>query len=247
MKATKKVRAPGIVPIACLLSACMTGTSDPALTAGPGTPGLGSNLDSPTGSALLLPDTVTIQRVTGADHTDASFAQPVCGQDAERAAGNEGPGMVDVCITLRNDTLPGEKPSSVTEVTLPAGIIFEAKPGTDPAVPKSQNGLLAQAVTLSVPEGMNKTFALRLFCTNKTFPPSDRPAFTGDIQYNWEYETTAIQSDYAPLSEVITILRDKLITWPNAYTVQIAVWDVTEGQGGLTEANRANLQGLPLK
>lgn len=248
MKGARKVFVPAtVIAIALLATSCGKNTNSAGTRSDPGVPGLGWNFENPTGTPVALPNSISIQRVVGADHTDGSFATPICGTGAERIADNEGSGVVDVCITLRNDTVQGENPSSVTQVTLPGGAIFVAKPSTDPAIPKSQNGVLVQSATLSLAEGQSKTFIMRLFCANRAFPPSDRPAFTGDVQTNWEYDTTPIQTDYAPLIEVITLVKDKLITWSDAWTVQNAVWDVTEDQNGLSDAGRASLQGLPPK
>lgn len=245
MKSAKHVCASGAVLLAALVSACGTSTSNNDPLPDPGIPGLGPNPDQPDGTPLPLPASVSIQRVVGADHTDASMMEPLCPVAAQRIAGNEATGVVDVCITFRNDLVTGENPTGVTQLTLPAGVMFAAKASSDPAIPKSQNGLLAQSVTVSLPEGQSRTYVLRLFCTNRAFPSSDRPAWAGDVQTNWEYETVPTQTNYAPLIEVTSILRDRLITWSNAWTVQTAVWDVTEDTDGLSDVNRANLQGLP--
>lgn len=187
-------------------------------------PGLGNDPGDPTGDAYTPPAGVSILSAVGADHAN-NKSIPVCG-GASGLNGTQSTGDVDLCVTLRNDA------AQATAVTLPNGLIFLAKESTDPTIRKSQNGLLGQTITLSLPPGQS-TFIVRLYCVNRGAPSSDRPSGVNDTwPQNWEYDTTPIVTDYPQLREVARVIDTKSLAYEHAVTIQGAVWDVTETQDG---------------
>ncbi len=189
-------------------------------------PGLGTSGERPTGTVYTFPEGTALVSAVGADHVNGKI-NPVCPPDNRVVTGNQATGDVDLCVTFRNNN------AQATAVTLPTGLLFLAKNSPDPRVAKSQNGLLGQTVTISLPAGAETTFILRLYCSNRSAPSSDRPGGVNDPwQENWEYETTLIATDYAPLREVARVIDTKSIAYQYASTMQDAVWDITETRDG---------------
>lgn len=219
----RALRGGGLIVAALLLGGCGA-EGDPSVNGG--VPGLGTNTERPTGTPYTFPEGISIVSAVGADHVNAALGDPVCEGVYERAPGNQAEGYVDLCVTFNNDGIPG---TGSTSVTLPPGLLFIAVDSPDPNVRKSQNGLLGQTLTLSLPEGAQSQFVIRLYCANYGLPSSDRPSGTADTwQQNWRYEEVSVRTDYAPLQQIADAINEKSTDRQYASTIQQAVWDVTE-------------------
>lgn len=226
----------GLILAALLLGGCGTEGdtgSDPLV------PGLGSSEGRPTGAAYTFPEGVSIVSAVGADHIGTSLGEPVCEGVYQRASDNQAEGYVDLCVTFDNEGVPG---SGATPVTLPAGLIFIAENSPHANVKKSQNGLLGQTITVSLPEGAQTQYVVRLYCANYGLPSSDRPSGTQDTwQQNWRYENVPIRTDYAPLQQVADQINRESTDRQYAATIQQAIWDVTETQDGTHRSTEQRL------
>lgn len=215
--------------IAVALSACgaRTDKPEPAQPGFSAAPGLGDSGAAPTGQAFTLPQGVSLATVVGALHPldeagNKILTQPQCGSytSASVETLNLAFGFVDLCVELVNSA------SGAVSLTLPGGLTFISRDD------RVQNGFLAQSVTVNVPTG-SKWVLLRLYCLNQSYPGADgRQYLLGP------------QSDYAPLQEVVNILQSKSIDQSETWTVQRAIWHVTDNPAGLTEEVRAELNGL---
>lgn len=216
------LRKGGLILVVLVLAGCGAESEPGAASL---VPGLGTSGGSPTGTAYSFPAGVSFVSAVGADHVNGKSV-PVC-VGADGLNGTQSTGDVDLCVTFRNDG------AQETPVRLPTGLIFSAKNSPDPRIGKSQNGILGQTVTISLPPGLQSTFIVRLYCVNYGAPSSDRPSGMDDQwQQNWEYETTVVTTDYAPLRELARIIDMKSIAYQYAAKIQDAIWDVTETRDG---------------
>ncbi|HEU4698408.1 MAG TPA: hypothetical protein VFS40_04470 [Gemmatimonadales bacterium] len=199
------------------LAACGGDTS----STGPGYDGGGAPnpFVQPTGAAFRLPAGVTVQGpMTGI--LAFGSAQGPCGSAESVGHALD---LVRVCVTLHNAT------AADTVVVFPAGLILMAR---DTA---TQNGTQVVPVSVRVPAGRDTSFVYSLFCVNEhRSASSDTDTFTfGPV------------SDHAGLREIIALVAGKSIDDSEAaYTIQDAVWKVSDW-GGLTDESRAALRALP--
>lgn len=138
-----------------------------------------------------------------------------------------GVGLVNVVLTLANTT------AAPIDVVIAPGQTFVATPAT------VQDGITLERLQGSVAPGATRTFVLQLFCINAQRLPS------------------AATTTYAPgpptgnvhLIELGTLVDGKLGPAADplglkALGVQYAVWEITDGRGSLTPAQRSLLASI---
>jgi len=138
-----------------------------------------------------------------------------------------GVGLVNVVVEIVNSS------GSAQELVVPAGTTFVSTSGT------FQDGLAVDRLQATIAPGTTRKFVLRLFCMQAT-----RAASHAATVYAPGPVTTNAQ-----LLDVIAIANGKLGSAGDplglkAESVQYGIWEVTDGRGALTPAQRALLVSL---
>ena len=135
-----------------------------------------------------------------------------------------GPGYVDLLIPLRN------KLTTPVTITFPAATIIRSQSG------ECQNGVLLKKVVITIPANSNYKLCLSMYCGN-----SDRGTAGRDDVYVF-----TVVSDAKPLLDLCDLVKNKKVNIEEyertsyndymaygsiTYTLQSAVWDITDGEG----------------
>lgn len=164
----------------------------------------------PQAAAVVLPSTLT------------ACSTPDCA--VGRTAIGSGAGLVTLMVDVTNAS------SDPIDLDVPAGRTFIA------VVPAYQDGLLLEAVHLTIAPGTTRQLLLRLFCMEL----HRGPAVTGGLY------TTAAITDNAQLLDIAGVANGKLGSANDplgvkVVVVQDAIWEVTSGRGALTAQQRTLL------
>lgn len=160
-----------------------------------GLPGIGAAPGRPTGSRFTIGRGVRVGR-------------KIVGGAVEGMLAGSGAGHVTVGLCLRG----GPKR---TNIVFPAGLTVVAKN------PQVQNGLLVQAVRLSVPAKTDLDVVMAMYCANQ----HRQSASSSD-----EFALGSIVTSPA-LRELFRLLAGKTIPASARHVVQEAVWAITDGIG----------------
>jgi len=138
-----------------------------------------------------------------------------------------GVGLVNVVVEIVNGT------AAAQDLVVPAGTTFVSTSGT------FQDGLAVDRLQATIAPGTTRKFVLRLFCMQAT-----RAASHANSVYAPGPATTNAQ-----LLDIVAIANGKLGSAGDpaglkAESVQFAVWEVTDGRGALTPAQRTLLVSL---
>lgn len=221
----------------CVTVACKKKKDDPGILMPSNSNGLGENPGFPTGTTFVLPTYVSIidQIRGGEDYGKRLFSvrdkrhiqlgTPRHTNDNWVPFGSGS--YVDLYIKFLNSL------NSDTTVIIPGGLIFID------STKVYQHGFILQPLTIPL-FANDTTFAvLRAYCINLNRDPSDWDAvyYTGPTTNNSE------------LVKVVSILKAKeLITMDNYDTVseiQSIIWDITDNNQILTQAQIDFLNSLP--
>lgn len=190
---------------ACLLTAC--GGSDGS-SVGPPPGGNSHPFDNPTGTPFTLPSGI-------------AFVGPVATNSQCGATLGTASDLVNVCVTLRNET------GVDSTVVFPAGLILISQ---DTAV---QGGTQVQEQRMLIRAGSDTTFYWPLYCLHAHRATSS----DGDLY------AVGPTSNHAGLREIISLVAGKDLS-TSTFLVQTAIWEVSDG-AGLTAPTRGELQAIP--
>lgn len=150
-----------------------------------------------------------------------------CGDGCPAASelGN-GTGLVNVIVTVTN---PG---AAVLELVIPRGSVFSSEGDT------LQNGIALETLQATIAPGTTRTFLLSLFCINAHLAPSSDGS---------TYSPVGLTSNPALLE--LAALVDGKLGGADAFdlkgtVVQSAVWEITDGPGSLTAAQKNLLAAI---
>jgi len=201
--------------------------------------GLGSNPGRPVGTPLVLPNGARITVVEG-------FLGNDC-KGPEVGAGDE-----ELCVAVCREKREQGDDGKPESMSLPGGTIFIVRPPAG-AVAEHQNVMLVQDVTVVAP--VCKLGDPRDGPQPPPFPPTPDGAWSlvRTMCLNQQRRPPDEESDYelglltgnAQLKRIVDIIRGKSLDNDDAVdVVQDAIWDVTEGRGGLNRENLAQLEAL---
>jgi hypothetical protein len=135
-----------------------------------------------------------------------------------------GAGLVNIVVQIAN--------TSVTPIDLviPAGLTFVATPAT------VQNGVTLERLQATIAPGTTRTFVLAVFCANASRAPSNVGATyaPGPVTGNANLLDLASLAE-GKLGEAVDPLELKSLV------LQYALWEITDGRGTLTPAQRSLL------
>ncbi len=150
-----------------------------------------------------------------------------CGDGCPAATAlGHGIGLVNVIVTVPN---PGAGP---LEIMVPRGSVFSSSGDT------LQNGIALESLQATIAPGTTRTFVLQLFCINQHLAPSTDGS---------TYSPVGITNS-APLLELGALVDGKLggaeIFDIKGFAVQFAVWEITDGPGVLSAAQKNLLAAI---
>ena len=199
-------------------------------------PGLGDVIGDIPGYQFTLPNGIElIGEITGAITSNNYWNQSSSGQIIHYYG--SGSGYVDLLLILRNVR------SNPVTVTFPMATVFISKTGS------TQNGVLIQKVTITIPANSDYNLGLVLFCGNR----HKGSAGSGSV-----YELGTV-CNASSLIDLCKLLQNKMINIEkfsptstadkNTYNLQKAllqsiVWQVTDGNG-LTQSDIDYINSLP--
>ena len=200
-------------------------------------PGLGETPGEVSGNQFTLPDGIELTGdITGSASSSNYWNQSSGGQTIHYYG--SGYGYVDLLLKLRNIR------STPITVTFPAATVFISKTGS------TQNGVLLQKVTITIPANSDYHLCLSLYCGNE----HKGAAGSGSIY------RLGVVSNAVPLTNLCFLLQIKKIniekflststTDKNIFTsqknsLQRIVWRITDGNG-LSQSDIDYINSLPI-
>ena len=186
-------------------------------------PGLGSAIGDVPGSQFNFPNGIElVGDITGSISSSNYWSQSTSGQTIHYYG--SGYGYVDLLLKLRN-----VRSSSIT-ITIPMATVFVSKNGS------TQNGVLIQKVTITIPANSDYNLGLVLYCGNQ----HKGSAGSGSVY------VLGTVCNASSLIELCKLLQNKMINIEkftptstadkNTYNsqksqLQRIIWQVTDGSG----------------
>ena len=200
-------------------------------------PGLGETIGEVPGNIFILPNGIeVIGEINGSISSNNYWYQSSSSEQSIHYYGS-GPGYVDLLLKLRNVS------SKSITVTFPRATVFVSKSGS------TQNGILIQKVTITIPANSDYYLGIVLYCGNRHKSSASRVSV---------YEI-GIVCNASSLIDLCKLLQNKMINIEkfsstsisdrNTYNsqktlLQNIVWQVTDGNG-LTQSDIDFINSLP--
>jgi hypothetical protein len=189
--------------------------------------GMGASNEAPEGTAFNLPAGIVLEKI---QFTDSCFVQ---NWRNRRGAGRG----VRFCMTLSNTT------NGTITIELPPSLIFISDKIVD------QNGIILSRITYMVPPKSRVTFFAEAYCLNKWRKSTgEGGAFNiGPVSEVEDVKKLAALVKGKEQALEFTGFENndefakKIL---NQTTVQLALWEITEGSGKLTEEHKKKVQEI---